>query len=346
MKKFLGLVSVLFFVACGDENPANKLVDDDSFLSSDSVQSSSIEKITSSSSKTQKSSSSDKSQSSSSKDELSSSSVEKRALSSSNISSSNSETSSSSKRESSSSALLAYSSSMTESSSSEKSSSSVFVKVCGPEPASVSIEEVFENQSKAVYPDSCEYDVNINIDSPMTMNLSMTVYNGGPGETAVESYSSLASTRTIRNNGRVKVVDIKNGKILNSSEATTNFLDFQPFIGTAADYSSIVFEDGLWKLTPKDDSGKTLFYSACEERLTKIFYVSGDSVNTMTYSYYNETDDFPGVVKRLNYERSVYMRDSSSRALMKKDTIKVIMDWKVESIMKRHVLPPKMFDVD
>ena len=111
MKKFLGLVSVLFFVACGDENPANKLVDDDSFLSSDSVQSSSIEKITSSSSKTQKSSSSDKSQSSSSKDELSSSSVEKRALSSSNISSSNSETSSS--------ALLASSSSVSESSSSE-----------------------------------------------------------------------------------------------------------------------------------------------------------------------------------------------------------------------------------
>lgn len=363
MKKFLGFVSVLFFVACGDENPANKLLEDSSLSSSETEQSSSSEyaRLSSSSSierlscsaqivysSSELSSLSDKNQSSSSKGELSSSSVENRALSSSNISSSNSETSSSCERESSSSVLLASSSSVSESSSSEESSSSVFVKVCGPEPASVSVEEVFENQNKAVYPDTCEYNMDIYINSGdiIKMNMTMNVITAGPWKSKTTSRSGNSYITTIQNNGRMKVMDMKTGNVLPSSYAEPNYMNFQPIIGTAEDYAGIAFEDGLWKLTPVNINGKTLYYSACEERIMKVFYVSGDSTTTMTYSYFDETANIPGVLKGLKIERSVFLRDASEREVMKSDSIRILMDWNVTSLKIRHVLPAKMFDID
>ena len=324
MKKFLGFICVLFFVACGDESPVNKLVDEAALSSSDAEKSSSSENVLSSSS-SENSSPSKKSQFSSSGELLDSS---------------NSVLSSSS--------LEISSSSVAISSSSEASSSSVYVKNCGPEPSSVSLEEVFENQSKAAYPDTSEYQIKVYINSPgvLEMNFGMALLTAGPDKSITTVKNNLVQTETVRNNGRIKVTDLKTGKVLPSSNAETNLMDYRQFIGTSEDYSGVSFEDGLWKLSPKDDAGKILYYSACEERIMKVFYVSGDTVTTMNYSYFDESADFPGTVKSMNLERSVYLRDAQMREYMKSDTMKVFMEWSLYKIKQRHLLPEKLFDIN
>ena len=324
MKKFLGFICVLFFVACGDESPVNKLVDEASLSSLDAEKSSSSENVLSSSS-SENSSPSKKTQFSSSGELLDSS---------------NSVLSSSS--------LEISSSSVAISSSSEVSSSSAYVKNCGPEPSSVSLEEVFENQSKAAYPDTSEYQIKVYINSPgvLEMNFGMALLTAGPDKSITTVKNNLVQTETVRNNGRIKVTDLKTGKVLPSSNAETNLMDYRQFIGTSEDYSGVSFEDGLWKLSPKDDAGKILYYSACEERIMKVFYVSGDTVTTMNYSYFDESADFPGTVKSMNLERSVYLRDAQMREYMKSDTMKVFMEWSLYKIKQRHLLPEKLFDIN
>ena len=324
MKKFLGFICVLFFAACGDESPVNKLVDEAFLSSSDAGKSSSSENVLSSSS-SENSSSSKKTQFSSSGELLNSS---------------NSVLSSSS--------LEISSSSVTISSSSEVSSSSAYVKICESEPSSVSLEEVFENQSKAAYPDTSEYQIKIYINSPgvLEMNFGMALLTAGPDKSITTVKNNLVQTETVRNNGRIKVTDLKTGKVLPSSDAETNLMDYRQFIGTPEDYSGVSFEDGLWKLSPKDDAGKILYYSACEERIMKFFYVSGDTVTTMNYSYFDESADFPGTVKSMNLERSVYLKDANMREYIKSDTMKVFMEWSLYKIKQRHLLPEKLFDIN
>lgn len=324
MKKLLGFICVLFFAACGDESPVNKLVDEAALSSSDAEKSSSSENVLSSSS-SENSSSSKKTQSSSSD---------------ASLNSSNSVLSSSS--------LEISSSSVTISSSSEVSSSSVYVKNCGPEPSSVSLEEVFENQSKAAYPDTSEYQIKIYINSPgvLEMNFGMALLTAGPDKSITTVKNNLVQTETVRNNGRIKVTDLKTGKVLPSSNAETNLMDYRQFIGSPEDYSGVSFEDGLWKLSPKDDAGKILYYSACEERIMQVFYVLGDTVTTMNYSYFDESADFPGTLKSMNLERSVYLRDAQMREYMKSDTMKVFMEWNLYKIKQRHLLPEKLFDIN
>ena len=324
MKKFLGFICVLFFAACGDESPVNKLVDEAFLSSSDAGKSSSSENVLSSSS-SENSSSSKKTQFSSSGELLNSS---------------NSVLSSSS--------LEISSSSVAKSSSSEVSSSSAYVKICESEPSSVSLEEVFENQSKAAYPDTSEYQIKIYINSPgvLEMNFGMALLTAGPDKSITTVKNNLVQTETVRNNGRIKVTDLKTGKVLPSSDAETNLMDYRQFIGTPEDYSGVSFEDGLWKLSPKDDAGKILYYSACEERIMKFFYVSGDTVTTMNYSYFDESADFPGTVKSMNLERSVYLKDANMREYIKSDTMKVFMEWSLYKIKQRHLLPEKLFDIN
>jgi len=325
MKKFLGFICVLFFAACGDESPVNKLVDEAFLSSSDAEKSSSSENVLSSSN-SENSSPSKKSQSSSSVELLNSS---------------NSVLSSSS--------LEISSSSVTISSSSEvSSSSSAYVKICESEPSSVSLEEVFENQSKAAYPDTSEYQIKIYINSPgvLEMNFGMALLTAGPDKSITTVKNNLVQTETVRNNGRIKVTDLKTGKVLPSSNAETNLMDYRQFIGSPEDYSGVSFEDGLWKLSPKDDAGKILYYSACEERIMKVFYVSGDTVTTMNYSYFDESADFPGTVKSMNLERSVYLKDANMREYIKSDTMKVFMEWNLYKIKQRRLLPEKLFDIN
>ena len=323
MNKYLSIVFVLLFVACSDENPINNPIDEIA-MSSDLEQSSSSENIQSSSAKMVESSSSKELSKSSSSTSLSSSVV----------------------LESSSSEVLS-SSSVTISSSSEVSSSSAYVKICGPEPSSLNLEDVFENQGKAAYPDTSEYQIKIYINSPgvLEMNFGMAILTAGPDKSITTVKNNLVQTETVRNNGRIKVTDLKTGKVLPLSDAETNLMDFRQFVGTPEDYSGVSFEDGLWKLSPKDDAGKILYYSACEERIMKIFYVSGDTVTTMNYSYFDELADFPGTVKSMNLERSVYLRDAAMRDYIKSDSMKVFMEWSLYKIKQRHLLPGKLFDI-
>ena len=100
-------------------------------------------------------------------------------------------------------------------------------------------------------------------------------------------------------------------------------MDYRQFIGTPEDYSGVSFEDGLWKLSPKDDAGKIL-----------------------NYSYFDESADFPGTVKSMNLERSVYLRDAQMREYIKSDSMKVFMEWSLYKIKQRRLLPLKMFDID
>lgn len=232
------------------------------------------------------------------------------------------------------------------SSSGEQFSSSARTRICPPEPNSLNLNEVFDNQKKALFPDTCEMQLKILVKASMiNMELKMSILTAGPNKSIFTTKSSLVQYKTVKNNGCISVTNLKNGDRMPASDADSNPLDFA-VMGTIEDYSGAVLEDSLWKIIPIDEKTPTLYYSTCDERIMKTFYVSDDSVTTLTYTYFDEFAEIPGAMESIRMERSVYLSDASMRDALKADSMDVLYDIKVLAAKQRHILPAKMFNID
>lgn len=214
------------------------------------------------------------------------------------------------------------------------------------------VNTVFENQKKANLPDTIEKRYNMRTYSASIIDImfSVSVITAGPTKSVVTSNTSAyggVKVKTVRNDGQVSVTDLKTGKRYPSSYAEYDLTDFNRQIGTAADYNTQAEFDGkLWKLSPIDASKPTLYYSSCEERIVKVFQVAGDTSTTYTYSYYDESANFPGAVSTVLIELSQYLRDDSYKNFLKSDSLHTAYEITITNIKNRSVLPSKMFDID
>lgn len=214
------------------------------------------------------------------------------------------------------------------------------------------VNTVFENQKKAALPDTIEKNYNTRAYSAsiIDINFSVSVITAGPTKSVLTSNTSAfggVKVKTVRNDGRISVTDLKTGKRYPSSDAEYDLTDFNRQIGMAADYNTQAEFDGkLWKLSPIDAANPTLYYSSCEDRIVKVSQVVGDTSTIYTYGYYDESADFPGAVSSVLIERSQYLRDDSYRDYLKSDSLHTTYEIAVTSIKKRSALPSKMFDID
>lgn len=144
----------------------------------------------------------------------------------------------------------------------------------------------------------------------------------------------------IRNHGRTKMVDLKTGKKLpvqNMPEQSP--ADVNKQMGSPEDYNAPVkisgsSKDVLWKLTPKDVTKPTLYYSSSLKRVVKMTAVVNNAQTESKFEYCDNSCPLPGTLKKT--EITTQMQDG------KKSVVTV----DIKSAKQRHALPSSIFDVE
>ena len=201
----------------------------------------------------------------------------------------------------------------------------------------LSLDEVFENQKKAAFPDTCELKMRTTVTllgkNPQIVDVN--VINAGDTKSLMTVKSQVMQMQIVQNEGRIKVTDIKTGQTLPAQNIPTpNPNDISKQTGSHKDYNAPVKENGLWKITPKDLAKPTLYYSTKSKRVVKMkFVVNGADVESL-FEYCDKTCALPGTLKKV----TITTKQNAS------ETSKVVMD--VLLAKKRYVLPSGMFEVE
>ena len=201
----------------------------------------------------------------------------------------------------------------------------------------LSLDEVFENQKKAAFPDTCELKMRTTVTllgkNPQIVDVN--VINAGDTKSLMTVKSQVMQMQIVQNEGSIKVTDIKTGQTLPAQNIPTrNPNDISKQMGSPKDYNAPVKENGLWKITPKDLAKPTLYYSTKSKRVVKMkFVVNGADVESL-FEYCDKTCALPGTLKKV----TITTKQNAS------ETSKVVMD--VLLAKKRYVLPSGMFEVE
>ncbi len=195
---------------------------------------------------------------------------------------------------------------------------------------------VFDNQKKATFPDTCEIQMRTTVTLPGGTSeiVETTVIQAGESKSATTVKSRAVQMKIVQNDGRMKVTDLKTGKSLPASNMPVqNPADVNRQMGNPADYNPPVAEGSLWKITPKDASRPTLFYSVREKRIVRMAVpVQGATAET-EFEYSDASGELPGTLKKV----TIVTRVAGGEG-------KVVLE--VLGAKRRHVLPGKMFDVE
>ena len=196
---------------------------------------------------------------------------------------------------------------------------------------------VFNNQAKAAFPDTCEFQVKTTVMLPnqQSQTVEMSVINAGSGRSQTTIRSGLVQMKATQNGNRMKIVDLKTGKVLPSQNIPPqNPVDISKQFGSPADYKNPAKEGSLWKIVPKDASKPVLYYSANQKRIVKMHSsIQGGSADTY-FEYCDNSCKLPGTLKKIDV--NTILSDGK--------TSKVTMD--ILNAERRKVLPPKMFDIE
>ena len=210
----------------------------------------------------------------------------------------------------------------------------LFVCVSGH---ALDINAVFENQKKSAFPDTCEMQMRTTVTLPnmASQEVNMTLLTAGESKSITTIKSSMMQMKMVQNNGRMKVTDLKTGKVLPAQNMPAqNPADVNKQMGSPEDYNNPVAEGNLWKITPKDSSKPTLYYSQKNKRVMKMeMAVNGANV-VSELEYCDNTCSLPGTLKKVTIKTAVPQGGESTVVL------------EVLRAKQRHVLPAKMFDVE
>ncbi|MFA6623805.1 MAG: hypothetical protein WCS54_06805 [Fibrobacteraceae bacterium] len=196
---------------------------------------------------------------------------------------------------------------------------------------------VFDNQKKAAFPDTCEMQMRTTVTLPgqAAQVVDMTVINAGESKSVTTIKSSVMQMKMVQNDGRMKVTDLKTGKALPAQNMPQqNPADVSKQMGSPADYNTPVKDGGLWKITPKNASKPTLYYSAAQKRVVKMTIVMNGATAKSEFEYCGNSCALPGTLKKV----------SITTALDAGGTSNVVME--VLSAKQRKVLPSGMFDLE
>lgn len=214
-----------------------------------------------------------------------------------------------------------------------------FVSVLGMivNAAALSLQTVFENQKKSAFPDTCETQMRTTVTLPNTLPqvVNMTLLTAGESKSVTTIKSSMMQMEMVQNNGRMKVTDLKTGKKLPAQNMPAqNPADVNKQMGSPEDYNNPVAEGNLWKITPKDPSKPTLYYSQKKKRVVKMNVVVNGANAVSEFEYCDNSCPLPGTLKKVTIKTSVPQGGESTVVL------------EVLNAKQRHILPIKMFNVD
>lgn len=196
---------------------------------------------------------------------------------------------------------------------------------------------VFENQKKAAFPDTCEMQMNTTVTLPgqPSQSVESTVITAGENKSMTTIKSSFMQMKIVQNNGRMKVTDLKSGKVLPAQNMPQqNPANVNKLMGNPMDYNIPVAEGSLWKLSPKNASKPTLYYSSKLKRVVKMSVLVNGANSTSEFEYCDNSCPLPGTLKKVTI-KTVTSQGGESMVVL--DVLKA---------KQRHVLPAKMFDVD
>ena len=203
---------------------------------------------------------------------------------------------------------------------------------------------VFENQKKTSFPDTCEMQMRTTVTLPGVAPQSVVTYviTAGPSKSITTIKSSMMQMKMIQNDGRMKVTDMKTGKTLPAQNMPQqNPADVNKQMGAPPDYNAAVkFGEGstkegtIWKITPKDASKPTLYYSSKMKKVVKMSAVVNGAESESKYEYCDNTCELPGTLKKVSIVTKLATGEESTV------TMEVLF-------AKRHYrLPQKMFDIE
>ena len=201
----------------------------------------------------------------------------------------------------------------------------------------LSLQTVFDNQKKSAFPDTCEMQMRTTVTLPNMPSqvVNMAVLTAGEKKSITTIKSSMMQMEMVQNNGRMKVTDLKTGKKLPAQNMPAqNPADVNKQMGTPADYNNPVAEGNLWKITPKDSSKPTLYYSQKKKRVMKMSVVVNGANAVSEFEYCDNSCPLPGTLKKVTVKTTTPQGGESTVVL------------EVLKAKQRRVLPMKMFDIE
>lgn len=201
----------------------------------------------------------------------------------------------------------------------------------------LSLQTVFENQKKSAFPDTCEMRMRTTVTLPnmAPQVVNMALLTAGESKSVTTIKSSMMQMEMVRNNGRMKVTDLKTGKTLPAQNMPVqNPADVNRRMGSPEDYNNPVAEGNLWKITPKDPSKPTLYYSRKNKRVMKMNVVVNGSNSVGEFEYCDNSCPLPGTLKKVTIKTTTSQGGESTVVL------------EVLKAKRRRMLPMKMFDID
>ena len=201
----------------------------------------------------------------------------------------------------------------------------------------LSLQTVFENQKKSAFPDTCEMQMRTTVTLPnmQPQVVNMALLTAGEKKSITTIKSSMMQMEMVQNNGRMKVTDLKTGKKLPAQNMPAqNPADVNKQMGTPADYNNPVAEENLWKITPKDSSKPTLYYSQKKKRVMKMSVVVNGANAVSEFEYCDNSCPLPGTLKKVTVKTTTPQGGESTVVL------------EVLKAKQRRVLPMKMFDIE
>lgn len=208
----------------------------------------------------------------------------------------------------------------------------------------VDLQTIFDNQKKTAFPDTCEMQMRTTVVLPgqNPQVVTTSVITAGETKSITTIKSSMMQMKMVQNDGRMKVTDLKTGKTLPAQNMPTqNPADISKSMGEPVDYNvAEKFAEGsakegtIWKVTPKDASKPTLYYSSKMKKVVKMTAVVNGATAESKFEYCDNTCELPGTLKKVNI----------TTILPSGQTSVVTVD--VLFAKQHHRLPKKMFDVD
>ncbi len=208
--------------------------------------------------------------------------------------------------------------------------------ICSPVFA-LDLNAVFENQRKASFPDTCEMQMRttVTLAGQPAQNVETTVITAGKSKSVTTVKSSMMQMKIVQNGTRMKVTDLKTGKALPAQNTPAqNPADINKQMGSPEDYKAPVLEGGLWKISPKDASRPTLYYSQKQKRVVKMSMTVNGMNTESSLDYCDNSCPLPGTLRKVTIRTSAAQGGES------------IVVLEVVNAKQRHVLPGKMFDVE
>ena len=201
----------------------------------------------------------------------------------------------------------------------------------------LSLQTVFDNQKKSAFPDTCEMQMRTTVTLPNMQHqvVNMALLTAGDNKSITTIKSSMMQMEMVQNNGRMKVTDLKTGKKLPAQNMPAqNPADVNKQMGSPEDYNNPVAEGNLWKITPKDPSKPTLYYSQKKKRVMKMSVVVNGATAVSEFEYCDNSCPLPGTLKKVVIKTTAPQGGESTVVL------------EVLKAKQRRVLPMKMFDVE